>query len=568
MLEVLFSWGIILGASILFGYTLICTFYSEEKTLHGLDVYIVAGLLVMNVYAEVFSLFYKVGAMACTILFGFGVICGFIMLMKLRHDFSSKLRCLADIIRGKGYAQYLFSFFCIIAIVLWTIPEPRFEDTTLYHIQAVHWIEEYGIVPGLGNLHNRFAYNSAFMPLQALFSLRWLIGNSLHTLNGFVCCVFLVYAFGSNHLLKREKLQPSDFLKFAIIIYICMNRKYISSLSSDLLAMLLVLYLFEKWSEFLERKIDSMLPYSFLCIICVWAITIKLSTAACVLLVLYPAVLMIKRKEWGHIVWHIAAGLMVCMPWLVRNVIISGYLIYPYSGLDFFTVDWKMLPSALDYDRMEICVWGRGTRDVSLFKQPISQWIVIWYQEQKLHDKCLVVIGGISCLALFGMCIQGIRQKQFREVLEYAAAIIAGMMWFFSAPLMRYGSAYLLLPICFVLGKYYRQKPLLALTACLLAIVPLISALYGEIVNLGNVQLIEQVRYQHYETYVKQLDGIEVYIPEDERARVGDDVFPSTPYPRLLDMIELRGEGLEAGFRVKDSYHYKKMTQYGSEWSD
>lgn len=92
-------------------------------------------------------------------------------------------------------------------------PASRFEDTTLYHIQAVHWIEEYGVMPGLGNLHNRFAYNSAFMPLQALFSLRWLIGNSLHTLNGFICCVFLVYARSSNHLIKGGEALSVGFLK-------------------------------------------------------------------------------------------------------------------------------------------------------------------------------------------------------------------------------------------------------------------------------------------------------------------------------------------------------------------
>lgn len=35
-------------------------------------------------------------------------------------------------------------------------------NTDLYHVQSIRWIEEYGIAPGLGNLHYHLAYNSAF----------------------------------------------------------------------------------------------------------------------------------------------------------------------------------------------------------------------------------------------------------------------------------------------------------------------------------------------------------------------------------------------------------------------
>ena len=31
-------------------------------------------------------------------------------------------------------------------------------DTPLYHAQSIRWIEDYGAVKGLGNIHNRFAY--------------------------------------------------------------------------------------------------------------------------------------------------------------------------------------------------------------------------------------------------------------------------------------------------------------------------------------------------------------------------------------------------------------------------
>lgn len=104
--------------------------------------------------------------------------------------------------------------------MFWTVGYPQHYDTSLYHVQAIRWIEEYGVVPGLGNLHNRFVYNSAFMPLQALFSLEWICGQSLHTVNGYICALSVAYAIGTNSLVNGSKLKLSDLIKIMILIYI------------------------------------------------------------------------------------------------------------------------------------------------------------------------------------------------------------------------------------------------------------------------------------------------------------------------------------------------------------
>lgn len=58
-------------------------------------------------------------------------------------------------------------------------------DTGIYHAQAIRWYEEYGLVKGLGNLQQHFAYNSAYLAYAAAFSMKWLVGQSLHGTNGF-----------------------------------------------------------------------------------------------------------------------------------------------------------------------------------------------------------------------------------------------------------------------------------------------------------------------------------------------------------------------------------------------
>lgn len=41
-------------------------------------------------------------------------------------------------------------------------------DTDLYHQQTVRWLKEYGLVPGLGNLHGRLGHVSGWLALAAI----------------------------------------------------------------------------------------------------------------------------------------------------------------------------------------------------------------------------------------------------------------------------------------------------------------------------------------------------------------------------------------------------------------
>lgn len=150
-------------------------------------------------------------------------------------------------------------------------------DTDLYHAQAIRWIEQYGVVKGLGNLHNRFAYNSAFFCLQALFSMKFITNQSLHSLNGFVTFLMLSYAVSTLSVWKKERLKVSDCYKIGIFVYFSYleNSLQISSPGSDLLTLCMVLYISAKWAELMEHKDKDPAKYGVLCLLAVWTVTIK-----------------------------------------------------------------------------------------------------------------------------------------------------------------------------------------------------------------------------------------------------------------------------------------------------
>lgn len=122
----------------------------------------------------------------------------------------------------------------------------------------------------------------------------------------------------------------------------------------------------------MERQEENPAEYGVLCLLAVWTVTVKLSAGLLVILAVYPAALLICQKKWGQIFLFLGAGILIVLPFLVRNVIVSGYLIYPYSSIDLFNVDWKMAASFAAYDSREIMAWGRGMTSRSLYNYSTS----------------------------------------------------------------------------------------------------------------------------------------------------------------------------------------------------
>jgi hypothetical protein len=58
----------------------------------------------------------------------------------------------------------------------------------------------------------------------------------------------------------------------------------------------------------------------------------------------------------------------------------------------------------------------------------------------------------------------------------------------------------------------------------------------------------------------------ETFYQPDDGDQAGYAYFPSTPYEKRLEQIELRGDNLSDGFRVKELYRADHRNAYGDEW--
>lgn len=527
------------------------------RNILSLDYILIGGLMAATVYTEIFSLVYKVRTLAMAVL----------LLINLVIIFWGH-RKIYDYIKGLICSRYFWPktilVFCLVLVgIMIACQKPDFYDTGLYHAQAIHWIEDYGCVKGLGNLHNRFAYNSSFLCLQALYSWSALLEQSLHGMNGYIAVIMAGYSILTLRFFKRKDEAVADALNLFLLLYMGNSISDISSPNTDFLAMTLMLYIFSRWF-----RSGSIQEKCFLCIFAVFGVTVKLSIASLVVLAVLPLVDLIRRKQWGTMGVCLLTGGGVVLPFLVRNVMISGYLVYPYSEIDLFSVDWKMPGYTVTFDRNEIMSWGKAIKNAYQYDMGITEWFPLWYDQMAVWQKKLVMLNGILIiLLLFDIMIMAVRKRLREWVPVYLIALLGVGMWFCSAPLLRYGMAYLYLTPAFLMGIIFQRLNKLWYICCIGLSVPVLANVFSDVGSYmkecGTVSIVlpeDYVDYPYYEYGFEK--GISIYLPEDGD-RSGYEPFPSVPYRKRLDVIELRGESLKGGFRMKDEYRMQKITTYG-----
>ena len=75
-----------------------------------------------------------------------------------------------------------------------------------------------------------------------------------------------------------------------------------------------------------------------------------------------------------------AAAVLIGGAFLARNVVLSGYLVYPFPHLDLFSVDWKVPHEIAERMRLEVKGWAitPGAQCCAAASQPVTQWFGAW----------------------------------------------------------------------------------------------------------------------------------------------------------------------------------------------
>ena len=521
--------------------------------------YIVSGIVAITVYAEIFSIFYKVGMIAHCLLLITALICAWFCLDTWKFLFGLAKKHIFS-------WDALFYFGLVVLVAFFTSRGTFHTDTNIYHAGAIRIYEEYGLIKGMGNLQLHYAYNSAYLAFASIFSLSWLLPWSLHTTTGFIEVILCIYAcHGLKNFWTRKK-HLADLGRVALLIYAIVNLCGSQSPATDYGTMFLSLYIICAWLDNMEQTRNTG-KYILLSIASLFVATMKLSAASMVLLALLPGITMLKNKEWKKIIFSICMGCIVFFPFLIRNFLISGWLFYPFESIDLFPVSWKVPLASLLVDSAQIKVWGRCLYDVNLIDMPISQWLPIWWESQERYSQMLIYANVLGLFLMITNLIHKLIQHKktdFDLILLYSMLLCSALIWLFTAPFIRYGLAFLLVFPLLGIGAWFAEERrglyslisgslTLLIALCFFPYIDHYITDDGVFIkhNLSKPYYITQVPYDTAETGSYVLNGNTIYYSVD--GIVNSYYYtPNTCYEQMLLHAELVDDNLRHGFRPKE----------------
>jgi hypothetical protein len=533
----------------------------SDPSFAELSIFGIAGI---GTFLSYFSIFYKTGLFSNVIL----VIIGLIYILLKPKEMLSYFKRQIQKSTQFSITLKLVLLLYFVLLLLAAQTYPKIADTGLYHAQFIQWIANFKAIPGLGNLHGRFAFNNQSFLLESLFSLSFLKLRTFHLVNSYLLLIMSV-----SLILTIQRTIQSN--RFRSVLYtgliVLLQVFYLVSASSptpDIFTTAGICFIVMTYLERIASQSNNKIYRVILIITSFFLVTVKLSSLPIVLLVfLYlpePDSTLLRK-----LYLIIIPGVIVFTPFCIRNYIISGYLIYPYPFINLFNPDWK-IPLSYVYEMKSVISTHAQAGDWQI--RPFSEWLPIWFSNLSTGFKTLSLFILLSPLltitiVAFRRSIRDFFKSELRILVICFPAII---FWFFSAPNYRfiYGFLFVYLLITGMILLYYlvcesglsgffnryKEKFLkfyfVRLIYALIIFSPFVFFLKYDFREIKKY-IMFPVDYKEVTFKTVTINNFQVRIPEDNTYCWNMPVPCSVIQNNIgITNIGLRGKDLKDGFRV------------------
>jgi hypothetical protein len=315
-------------------------------------------------------------------------------------------------------------------------------DSALYHFQTIRWLNEFAIVPGLGNLHGRLAFNQSYFNFLAFLNI-----EPSATKGYAVAGVFLLSlcALSISQLYKLLDIGKA-WIAISLASGLAFTFDSLSSPTPDTAIAIIQIYMFVCLIRFLlNHKNTGQVDFELLALMIFFAyfiVTVKISAlifAFGVSLVLLPFVWRLTRAQYKILIQIVCICFLFLCTHLVRGYILSGVPLFPSTVGAIWGLPWAMLPFNVEGEAIWIYSWARlpgalpseELGNCTLFKP--------WLANLSRFARVMLLIN--ACLLIANILVL-IRTRNFRQNLGlyslYVPLLSALIFWFFTAPDFRF----------------------------------------------------------------------------------------------------------------------------------
>ena len=536
MIEILLLWTITVFICFVFGEALINTMRINNTSI---TVSIITGWCLLITLTNLISLFAPVNRVALIVgLLGAAVlaftVCSKSFIAKIK---SLKIKAVLSVVASMG-------FFSIMSFAFME----QVGDTLLYHAQAVRWINEYGVVKGITNLVPRMGFNNSIFCFYAL-GADGLYGDGLHSLLGFVLWIFALYFFETSIRCISSKHYGIVVYSLSMLAYVVLNAGVGSTYLTDYPANFLAGFILIEW---LLSDGDRVKKECLLCVLAVVLATIKVSMAPMLLLAAHPVYVLCRDRQYKKIATSVVACIIMGVPFVIRNVIISGWLLFPLPAIDLFDVSWKVPIEAVEKEANWVYSWARipgSDWTLTLNSGPFA-WIKIWLLDETTFYKFIYLISEIGFIAVI---VRLVMKKTVDILLPYVVTLVSLIYWFCTAPDVRFVNALLFFVLWAPMMSFFDKKAGL-LQGIIIVLVLIASPTIINFVNyinniehLKNIAHGQQIEFDESEYHDEYIGGVRFSVFTD--GRPGNHELPCIYIPSSYDVV-LLGDDISDGVAV------------------
>lgn len=453
MFEIVLTWIFLFGVCAGVGLLVLRVLFRRAPDLKTLLNAFWLGWALVLAFLQIWHLFLPVGKSALALVMGvgwLGVLLNVLPLWRALRLQAATLPGWMPKLLGIGMAGVLGVFMLWLSNKAMGPVTPS--DAGLYHLNAIRWIKEYAVVPGLGNLHSRLGVLSSVFLFHAMVdALPW-VYRSFNIVSGLLLSVAMAQIICSAFRVLAGMHKPWDLIRLFFLPLVVQHCFFSASSTSPdvpvfLLGMVVAVELYKCLGAPKGEATSDSWILGIVLLACV-GITVKLSFVmlgllASITVILHRAVSDSKGVLRVLIGAAVIAAVWI-LPWAAHNVITSGYPAYPSTVLGV-PLEWSLPPTVGVNEARWIrswCIQPGLPPDVVLADW---SWLIPWMKEFLAYwvlevdiPLILALMGFLGWLLGLGGCTP---RERWARVLFVIVPFAALVFWFFAAPAPRFAGA-------------------------------------------------------------------------------------------------------------------------------
>ncbi|MEO0037720.1 MAG: hypothetical protein RIQ59_931 [Bacteroidota bacterium] len=337
-----------------------------------------------------------------------------------------------------------------ILIIAQCAAKPFIIDNESYYIQTIKWINEYGLVKGLANLHIFFGQTSGWHITQSIFNFSFLYSN-FNDLSGY--CLLLGSVFAIFRLDSYfEKSEKIDLIIGLLPIANVLLFQFISAPSPDLPVYIFSFILFYYFIT--DFKAPSSSSFTIQVLLTLFILFIK-PTAVALLLIPFLFLIANFKILKNKLVPSILISLLVFALFIIKNTIITGYPLFPTRLISVNSFDFKVPNELIAFYFDETKLYGFYSSQNEFHAMSWFQLIIKWLTINKIN--ALFNVTSILMVLFSSLFIYKFQNKRSYWLLYLVMVLQFGLL-LFTSPQFRFFIHFLLFFGFLLLSSFINSK--------------------------------------------------------------------------------------------------------------